>query len=115
MLPLIAGWLLAGLAALAGAWPVAAEGPGVIAGRLVNGTAGGVVPAGAVVTLYTFRGREYQAEQTAKSDDQGGFRFTGLDTGEELTHYLTAAHAGITYTAEPVKLTAEAPNRQIEL
>ena len=92
-----------------------AEGPGVITGRLVNGTSGGDVPDGAEVVLHTFRGRAYQGERSVRAGDQGAFRFEGLDLGEDVTYYATATHAGITYNANPVRLTAGRSEQQVEL
>ncbi|MGH2356174.1 MAG: hypothetical protein ACRDJN_31590, partial [Chloroflexota bacterium] len=111
---------LAGLTGLIGfaAWPMAvsAEGPvGVIAGRVVNGSAAGATPGGAPLLLRVYRDGVGQAERAALADAQGAFRFDGLAVGPAYTYRLTAAYGGIAYSTDPLRLMADAPEQQVEL
>lgn len=113
----IAQWGLAGLllVLLTAALPARAAGPGAVAGRLVNGTAGGASPAGAEVVLHVFRGEAREADRLAQADAGGAFRFDGLDVGDGFRYQVTATYAGVSYTAEPAHLMATAPARDVTL
>ena len=71
---------LAMAAALAAAlWlsPAAGQEEGVIAGRVVNGTAGSEAPAGLDVILVILAADGTVETESAVTDSDGGFRFEG--------------------------------------
>ncbi|TAK32640.1 MAG: hypothetical protein EPO21_14925 [Chloroflexota bacterium] len=94
--------------------PVSADG-GVLEGRLKNGTAGAVLPAGLDVTL-TASGAEAGSNliQRAKVDGQGSFRFT-LDATTGYTYTLTTLYQEVEYRSPPVSFAAAETAKQIEL
>ena len=94
--------LLALLALAAEARPAAAAGPGVVEGRLVNGTADGGSVGGLTVTLLAFRGEQEQARQSATADADGAFRFDGLDTSAGYTYQLIAPYSQVEYGGTPI-------------
>ncbi|MBI3974296.1 MAG: hypothetical protein HY332_23705, partial [Chloroflexi bacterium] len=88
---------------------------GVIAGELVNGTAGGAVPSGTPVLLRTYRNDALQGERPATADAQGFVRFEGLDVGRQVVYQLVATHAGVPYGSDAVVLRPEAPEQRVTL
>ena len=89
------------LAALVSAIPLgartaAAQTPETIAGRVINGTAGGTVPEGLEVVLLTLDESKAQivGRDSAFVDEEGRFEFTGFTTGPGLT-YRVAANDGL--------------------
>ena len=95
-LALLALVLLLALPATVGA--VGAE--GFINGQLQNLTAGGAVPAGAVVTLRAFRDGALDREDTTIAAADGSFTFVALDTGPEWAYRLLAVHGGGIYAGD---------------
>ncbi len=82
--------------------PVGAAGPGVVEGRLVNGTANGGSVGGLTVTLLVFRGEQEQARQSATADADGAFRFDGLETGAGYTYQVIAPYSQVEYGGAPI-------------
>jgi hypothetical protein len=89
------------LLALAAPSSVQAQGGGVLTGTVVNGTAGGSeIGAGLTVTLYVIQGStELQTLETT-TDDEGRFRFEGLDTDPELDYWLEAVYQEVPTSGE---------------
>ena len=70
---------------------------GVISGTVVNGTAGGSVPADVAVTLYFLREGEIVEQRTQVIDAEAAYRFSDLPTDPTLGFVLVAAHARVPY------------------
>jgi hypothetical protein len=79
-----------------GARTAAAQTPETIAGRVVNGTAGGTVPERLEVVLLTLDESKAQivGRDSTFVDEEGRFEFTGFSTGQGLT-YRVAANDGL--------------------
>lgn len=108
-------WLAALLAVvLVSASRAGAEG---VVGRLVNGSTGGGVPAGAEVTLHVLRGNAHSQseERSTVADEQGTFWFDDVAVGNAVAHRIVAVYAGVTYSGAPARLMPEAPERRVEL
>jgi hypothetical protein len=96
--------------------PVYAEdGPGVVAGQVVNGTPGGASAGGFEVALGVYRGNDLEREVQAQADETGHFRFVGLDADRDLTYQVGTLHADMLYRSGPIKLTEAQPERQVTL
>lgn len=106
----------AALAVLASALSASAqeEGANTFAGRVVNGTAGGGPVEGLPVALQAFnQGQEVRRwEGTAGPD--GSVSFSGIDTSEGLTYFLSTAYQEVRYFSDPVSLAAP-PTEPVEL
>ena len=75
-----------------GAGAVAAQTPDRIAGRVINGTAGGTVPEGLEVVLLTLNESAAQivGRESTFVDSEGRFEFTGISTAPGLTYRVAA-------------------------
>lgn len=71
--------------------------PGVIFGRIINGTTGEPVPEIAV-SLSTFAGGTLQAGQDTLTDADGHFEFPGVDSASEAVYAVSATFFGIAYS-----------------
>jgi 5-hydroxyisourate hydrolase-like protein (transthyretin family) len=71
--------------------------PGVIFGRIINGTTGEPVPEIAV-SLSTFAGGTLQAGQDTLTDADGRFEFPSVDTDPEAVYAVSATFFGIAYS-----------------
>lgn len=95
--------------------PVAGAGPGVVEGRLLNGTADGGSVGGLTVTLLVFRGEQEQARQSATADADGAFRFDGLDTSAGYTYQVIATYSEVEYGGTPVVFGPSETTKETEL
>ncbi len=75
-----------------GAAAVAAQTPDRIAGRVINGTAGGTAPVGLEVVLLTLDESAAQIVSRVSTvvDGEGRFEFTGFSIAQGLTYRVTA-------------------------
>jgi hypothetical protein len=93
-----------------------AQGTGVIEGRVVNRTPDGESTGGSRVALGIFRDNAFVEERTAVADEDGRFRFEGLETSEAYTYRVGALYKNVPYrTEDAIRLTPEAPTVSIEL
>ena len=93
-------WLAVVVLLLAlGPLPSRAAGEGVIQGQVSNGTSGGGSTAGLEVVLRVFRGAEEQGLLSTFTDDQGQFRFEGLDTGSDWAYLARVTYADVIYAS----------------
>lgn len=84
-----------------------------ITGRVINGTADGMVPVGLDVTLHVIGDGGELDIFTATTDDDGRFWFQVTDTGGDVVYAVTASYQDVSYSrslassalAEPVELT----------
>ena len=111
-LALIAVALLAAIPL--GARTAAAQTPETIAGRVINGTAGGTVPEGLEVVLLTLDESRAQivGRVSAFVDEEGRFEFTGFSTGPGLT-YRVAANDGLFTPSVDLADTADWSNVEL--
>jgi hypothetical protein len=92
-------WLVLCLAALlVMAHPAQAQAGGVIAGQVVNGTAGGpAVGGGLPVVLHVVQGETELAPLQATTDEQGRFRFEALDVDPALAYQPEVTYLAVPY------------------
>lgn len=74
--------------------PELAAGDGRLAGQVVNRTAGGGAPAGALVTLFPFANFQEQRTLETTAGPDGAFSFEGLPTGAQFAYIVTADYGG---------------------
>jgi len=88
------------------ALPALAAGPGVLEGKVVNKTPGGGPVGGIEVTLNTYQGQgQGQAQQApvkARTDANGAFQFTSLNTEASYGYDVTLNYQEADYTSERV-------------
>ncbi len=77
---------------------VCADGPGILTGTVVNGTAGGGSTEGLEVTLRSFQGQEERDLRTTVTDAGGAFRFVDLETGADWVHLVQVPYEGVSYS-----------------
>lgn len=106
---------LAALALLAGIvggvpTPAAAQATGTIEGQVVNGTAGGPVPADLLVKVHVVQNRTRAGEHDVRTDGAGRFRVDGLATGRDTIYFPIVEYQGVPYYPEqPIVLDGSAP------
>lgn len=105
----LAALMLAGLSTSAFA---ADPAKGTITGTLVNKTANGTSVADKEVTLGTYKGSDAQDKKTTKSDRDGKFSFTGLDTSADFTYQVSVDFQGAPYYSDPVNFSGATPTGQ---
>jgi hypothetical protein len=98
-----------------------AEGPGVIQGRLVNGTAGGSSVGGLDVELRTFQGQGASGgslegeRREVTADAQGQFRFAGLPVDQGSTYQVVATYQGVVYSSPTLQFGSGSAQLAAEL
>lgn len=93
---------------LVAASPARAEESGTIAGRVLNGTAGGGSVGGLTVTLRHFSGMQLAEERQAETAADGSFSFEGLPTGPQDAYFVVVRYAGVDYFSPMIQLNAQA-------
>lgn len=76
---------------------------GTITGTVVNGTAGGEVPADVTVTLYFLRDGEIMEQRTQVTGPDGAYRFVDLPTDPVLSFVAVAAYERVPYNTEELQ------------
>jgi hypothetical protein len=84
--------------------PAVAPAPGVVRGRVTNGTAGGEVPQSLEVTLHGFDGQVEAVTQSATVDADGAFAFDQVENTPGRLFVVTASHHGVIYGSEALHL-----------
>jgi hypothetical protein len=103
-------------AAIAAAPAAFASGDGTIEGKVVNMTAGAEASLeGMEITLTTFFGQTERNKLTAKTDEQGNFTFTGLDTGSNYSYEAATKFQEVDYLAPRVSFSGADQTRQLSL
>jgi hypothetical protein len=74
-----------------------AQEAGIIDGQLVNGTAGGAVPAGLEVIVHVLQNRAKTDERRVRADADGRFRVDGLATGPDMLYFPIVEYQGVPY------------------
>ncbi|MCC7353778.1 MAG: c-type cytochrome [Anaerolineae bacterium] len=75
-------------------------GKGIVSGAVTNGTPGGGSVEGITVTLHAFEGNTEGEARTTAADDQGRFRFEGINTDPALTYAVVANYRDLPYASE---------------
>lgn len=78
-----------------------AQGEGMIESQVFNGTLDGVPLEEVPVTLWISRGEEDESSLHVTTDEEGRFRFQGLDT-EGYTYQLEVEYQGVRYESDRV-------------
>jgi hypothetical protein len=94
--------------------PVAAEPPGTLEGRIVNGTKGGGPVPGLEVTLRP-SSPEAGPDQRTAADKDGKFRFGGLSATTPFSYTLSTSYTGVEYKSQGVILASGEELKQVEL
>jgi hypothetical protein len=90
---------------------------GVVSGQVVNKTSGGGSTAGANVILVAF-GRKEQAplgQQTATTDAEGRFSFSGLDRDPNVVYLVISRFGGVNYPSDSPFQLQDQPNYQADV
>jgi hypothetical protein len=95
MIALVALSLVVGLASTSTA---GAESHGVVQGIVTNGTTGEPVP-NTIVTLSSFNADGLIGDVETTTDDDGGYRFEGLDTADGIVHAVSTNYLGVLYSS----------------
>jgi mono/diheme cytochrome c family protein len=90
-------------------------GDGVIAGTVVQGTAGAEAPANLPIVLEAYIGFEPLATFTGTVDAGGAFRFTDLATDPNINYLATVATDGISYSSDFLTLSPITPTLATQL
>ena len=98
--------LLAALIPLGTLW--AGDQDGVMRGSLVNRTPGGGSVADQVVILKTFVGSQERGETSSRTDREGRFEFSGLNTSSDYSYGVIAIYQEAEYPAGPRRFDAGA-------
>ncbi len=106
VLALIAGALLA--------VPAYADG-GTIKGKVVNGTANGGSVEGVEVTLTAYFGQTERNKNSTRTDAQGNFTFTGLDTTSSYSYEATTNYQKGDYSAPRVSFSGAGDTKEVTL
>src|SRR5215216_3536611 len=84
-----------------------AQDNGAIVGHVVNGTAGGAVPADLEVVVHVLQNRVKTGERRVRTDGSGAFRVDGLATGPDLLYFPIVDYGGVpSYPDQPVVLSS---------
>lgn len=79
--------------------PAWAQGAGVIEGQVFDGSTDGAPLPGLLVTLFAFTGSETESSSETTTDEEGRFRFEGLQT-ERYAYQFEVQYAGVRYGSE---------------
>jgi len=79
--------------------PAWAQGSGVIEGQVFDGSTDGAPLEGLPVTLFAFTGSETESSSETTTDEEGRFRFEGLQT-ERYAYQFEVQYAGVRYGSE---------------
>lgn len=79
--------------------PAWAQGSGVIEGQVFDGSTDGAPLQGLPVTLFAFTGSEAESSSETTTDEEGRFRFEGLQT-QRYAYQFEVQYAGVRYGSE---------------
>jgi hypothetical protein len=78
------------------------QGPGIIKGKVINGTIGGTGLADVEVTLHQHGGEQEERRGSTKTEKDGTFSFSGLNLEKENAYYLRALYKEVEYYSPTV-------------
>jgi hypothetical protein len=114
----IARALPTAIALIVAAWPAAAaaDGSGIVAGVVTNGTAGGTVPAGLPVTLTRYVAGVAVETIEGQADADGNFRFEELETDPQVVYQVQVEYLATRFAGDPFSLSgSERAEVEIEI
>lgn len=85
-----------------------AQGPGVVAGQVTNGTPDGGDPAGSTVTLAAFLGSAGEIERRSTVSAEGAFRFDALETGAAWSYEVVVEYGAAQFSSGLFSFDGEA-------
>jgi mono/diheme cytochrome c family protein len=104
------------LAILAGAAePPPAAASATLRGTVLQGTPDQGLPLGIEVTLHGFDGENQVVTQTARTDEQGGFVFPGVESVPGRLFAATVEYRGVIYGSDAVHLLAGEPPPELTI
>jgi hypothetical protein len=92
-----------------------AQAPGVVSGRVVNGSVGGTVVEGVPVTLLPVTNAGPGQRLSTSTGPDGGFRFDGLPTGAGTYYVVWAEFQGARFQQGPLQFAPGAAELPVEL
>lgn len=98
--------------------PAAAEGPGVLKGKVQNKTPGGAGVSNITLTLHTYLNDTEQsaAGATTTTDAQGNFTFSGLNTDPSYSYEITIDdYQGAQYTGSTVTFAKDETQKSADM
>ena len=107
--------ILALLAVTVFAMPAYAADGGTIQGKVVNATANGGSVEGVEVTLTAYFGQTERNKSTTKTDKDGNFQFTGLDSSSNYSYEAATTYQKGDYTADRVSFSNPGETKQVTL
>ena len=100
---------------LPGGGVASAQGEGTITGLVTNGTDGGTVPDGQVVTLTTYNGSTQLDKTQTNTDAVGYFTFDNLDTTDNLSYQLSTNYLNVSYLSDMLQFSNNTTDLSAEL
>ncbi len=97
------------------ATPAEAAGNGLIQGKLINGTKNGGTVAQQDVVLKIQQNRVNQNPITSKTDENGFFSFSGLNTGADYSYVVSVIFQKAEYLSDTLIFAANETNKSITL
>lgn len=94
---------------------VAADGNGVIEGRLINLTENGSSVSGQEVKLTTYQGESEISSTTAVTDSAGNFTFNGLATESDYSYEVLVTYQGADYQTGRLSFSADGDVLPVEI
>jgi hypothetical protein len=91
------------------------QGESAVVGRVINGSAGGSVPAGIEVVLYVFLDTEEEGTYTTSVAADGTFRFEDLSLAEGETLIARVVYEGVEYSSDPATVESAQDELALEL
>ncbi|MBI2847099.1 MAG: hypothetical protein HYX82_04370 [Chloroflexi bacterium] len=85
----------------------AAQGNGVVEGKLTNGSSGGDKVGVVPVTLYVIKGNQIEEAGRGSTDGDGKFGFEGLDTSPDYIYWVSAKYRDVDYESEEFSLDGD--------
>jgi len=75
-----------------------------VQGQVLNGTSGGINPAGMEVVLHAFDENQRVFSQTTTTGQDGRYRFDQVEVSPGRIFVVTGEHMGVVYTSEPAHI-----------
>jgi len=95
--------------------PALAQEGGIIEGRVVNATEGGGSTAGLAVTLNILFNNSLQNTLKGVADEQGKFKFIGLDTSPGYSYQAVVSYKGVEYSSPVVSFAPGERSKAVEV
>ncbi len=106
---------LVAMVSVIGVLPASAASTGTLKGKVVNATANGSSVAEVEVTMTAYFGETERNKSTAKTDTEGNFQFTGLDTSSNYAYEVTTTYQKADYSAPRVSFSNSDDQKEVTL